>query len=215
MSFDDRFEMADGVTRLPMFPLGSAVFPFTAITLRVFEPRYQELLDRVMEADRRFGIVLIERGSEVGGGDARFEVGTMVEVMQVIDLDGGHKAVALAGVGRLRVERWLDDDPHPWAEVSMLQFGEPPGLDEVDRLAALLDRVLALASELGADVFSIGDREVADDPLAAAYQLAAMSPLTPLDQQTLLGEHDPSRMIDLACDMLKDQAELLEARLGS
>ncbi len=61
--------------RLPMFPLGTVVFPYTAVPLRVFEPRYQHLLDDVLGGDRSFGSVLIERGSEVGGGDARFEVG--------------------------------------------------------------------------------------------------------------------------------------------
>jgi Lon protease-like protein len=206
--------MTEEPTRLPMFPLGAVVFPFTAITLRVFEPRYRALLEQVGNVGGRFGIVLIERGSEVGGGDARFGIGTLVEVIQVVDMEDDHKAVVLAGVGRLKVDRWLEDDPHPWAEVSALDFGEPPSVNAVDRLSALLDRVMALASELGADVFSAVERDVADEPLAAAYQLVAMSPLTPLDQQVLLTEDSPSRMVDSACSMLQEQAELLEARLG-
>lgn len=197
-----------------MFPLGSVVFPFTGVTLRVFEPRYQALLDRVADDDGRFGIVLIERGFEVGGGDVRFDSGTLVEVMYVRELPEGHKAVALAGVGRIAVSRWLADDPHPWAEVRQIPFGAPPPIEQIDRFSASLDRVMALASELGVDVFSRADLEVADDPLAAAYQLAALSPLTPLDQQKLVDEDDPSTMVDLACSMLADQAELLEARLG-
>lgn len=198
-----------------MFPLGSVVFPFTAITLRVFEPRYQTLLDRVLDDDRRFGIVLIERGVEVGGGDVRFDTGTLVEVLDVRDLEiPGHRAMAVAGVGRLAVTRWLEDDPYPLAEVETLPFGEPPDMGAVDRLSAALDRVMALASELGADVFARADLAVAEDPLSAAYQLAAFAPLTALDQQVLIAENDPSRMVERACTMLGEQAELLEARLG-
>jgi Lon protease-like protein len=133
--------------------------------------------------------------------------------MDVHDMEAGHRAVALAGVGRLAVDRWLDDDPHPWADATTLAFGEPPEEGKVDRLSALLDRVLVLASELGADVMSRADLAVADDPLTAAYQLAALAPLTPLDHYELIAEDDPSLMVDLACTMLTEQAALLEARL--
>lgn len=200
--------------RLPMFPLGNVVFPFTTITLRVFEPRYMVLLDRVLQGDRQCGIVLIERGFEVGGGDTRFDVGSLVEIIHVLALEGGHKAIVLAGVGRLAVQRWLDDDPHPWAEVTKVPFGEPPAPSEIDRLVALLDRVMVLASELGADAFSRAGLEVAEDPLTAAYQLVATAPLTALDQQRLMAEDEPRRMVAMACTMLADQAELIKARLG-
>ncbi len=57
-------------TRLPMFPLSAVLFPHASMPLHVFEPRYRELIRECLDGDRRFGVVLIERGSEVGGGDA-------------------------------------------------------------------------------------------------------------------------------------------------
>ena len=63
-------------TRLPMLPLSAVLFPHTAMPLHVFEPRYRELMRDCLEGDRRFGVVLIERGSEVGGGDTRARLGT-------------------------------------------------------------------------------------------------------------------------------------------
>lgn len=197
-----------------MFPLGAVVFPFTAVPLRVFEPRYQTLLDSVLADDHRFGMVLIERGVEVGGGDVRFGTGTLVEVVGVEDMDDGHRAIMVAGLERLRVVAWLDDDPHPWAEVERVPFADPPPMSEVDRLSALLDRVLALASELGADVLARADLDVADDPLAAAYQLVALAPLTPLDDQHLLEVDDATTMVREACDLLTGHAELLAAQLA-
>src|SRR4051812_26706984 len=57
---------------LPMFPLGTVLFPHAVLPLHVFEPRYRALVETCLHSDGRFGVVLIERGYEVGGGDARF-----------------------------------------------------------------------------------------------------------------------------------------------
>ena len=61
--------------------------------------------------------MLIERGSEVGGGDARFGVGTIARVVRAQELPDGGYALATVGIRRLRVSRWLPDDPYPRAEV--------------------------------------------------------------------------------------------------
>src|SRR5665811_2213449 len=103
-----------------MFPLGSVIFPYSAVPLRVFEPRYLTLLERVQAGDGMFGTVLIERGFEVGGGDSRFAIGTTVRVVGSTDLPEGDKAIVVAGVERLRIVEWLDDDPHPWAKVETI-----------------------------------------------------------------------------------------------
>ena len=207
--------MAENLAHLPMFPLGSVVFPFTAIPLRVFEVRYQDLLDSVLDGDRRFGTVLIERGFEVGGGDARFGVGTLVELVGVQDMDQGHRAIVVAGLERIRVKGWLEEESYPVASVDLLAQGHAPAQSDIDRLSASLHRVLALASEMGADVLATADLEVSENPLAAAYQLVALAPLTPLDDQRLLEIDDPVAMVDTACELLREQATTLTAQLGS
>jgi uncharacterized protein len=199
---------------VPMFPLGSVVFPFTAVPLRVFEPRYQALLDRVLEGDRRFGSVLIERGLEVGGGDARFSVGTMVRVADVAQLPEGHRAIVVAGMERIRVIEWLPDDPHPWAVVE--GFADTPQEVMPEDLAgasASLRRVLALASELGADVTGLST-DVASDSLVASYQISALAPVTPLDAQHLLEAPGPVDRLRAATRALDERAEVLLAELG-
>jgi Lon protease-like protein len=200
--------------RLPMFPLGTVVFPYTAVPLRVFEPRYQTLVDRVLAGDRRFGIVLIERGFEVGGGDKRFDTGTLVEVVAVEDLQDGHRAIVVAGLEAIRVTAWLEDDPHPWADVEVSEMSGAPTVDQISGARRALERVLMLASELGADVFTGLDLDLSDDPLAAAYQLAALMPTTPMDHQRLIEADDVVGMITLMRGFLEDQAELLQARLA-
>ena len=98
---------------MAMFPLGTVLFPYALLPLHVFEPRYRLMMRHVLDGDREFGVVLIERGSEVGGGDTRFDVATVARVVQAAELPDGRYALATVGMRRVRVERWLDDDPYP------------------------------------------------------------------------------------------------------
>jgi Lon protease-like protein len=197
-----------------MFPLGSIVFPSTAMPLQVFEPRYLTLLDRVLRSDGRFGTVLIERGSEVGGGDHRFDVGTLVRVLEVVGLEAGRRLIGVAGVERIRVVRWLPDDPHPWAEVERWpDIADGAGPELVAEARRRLERVLVLASELGADVGGASPG-VVEDPGLASYQLAALSPVTSLDSYRLLAAAGPAARLRLVAELLADQEEVLRARLA-
>jgi hypothetical protein len=74
--------------QLGMFPLSTVLFPHAQIPLHVFEPRYRALTKDALAGDSRFGIVLIERGSEVGGGDQRMAVGTSASGPRVEVTDG-------------------------------------------------------------------------------------------------------------------------------
>src|SRR3954470_15280070 len=118
--------MNDVTQILPMFPLGAVLFPGVGIPLHVFEPRYRALMRHCLDTDRRFGVVLIERGSEVGGGDVRFDVGTCARIVEADGLPDAGWALVAIGVERLRVRRWLPDDPYPRAEVELLVDEAPP-----------------------------------------------------------------------------------------
>jgi uncharacterized protein len=196
-----------------MFPLGSVIFPYSGVPLRVFEPRYQTLLDAVLEDKCSFGSVLIERGFEVGGGDVRSEVGTRLRVLAHQDLPEGHRAIVAAGVERIRVVEWLEDDPHPWAMVESLADTIEVIDDLREPVRAKLELMMALASELGADTADI-DLDLGDDPVAASYQLAALVPVTPLDSYSLLASAGPRQRLERAAAMLDDQIELIRLRLG-
>jgi Lon protease-like protein len=175
------------VDALPMFPLGSVLFPYMPLRLRVFEERYLIMLAELLKADQaRFGVVLIERGREVGGGEQRFRIGTLAQITQLGAQEGFVGLVAHGG-RRFLVERWLEDAPHPRAEVTEL-----PDLEWDPDLAGLraeterlVRRTLALASEFAEDVWP-ADVELAEDPAAAAWQLAAIAPVSALDQLELL-----------------------------
>lgn len=196
-----------------MFPLGSVVFPYSGVPLRIFEPRYLALIDGVLAEQCSFGTVLIERGFEVGGGDVRTTVGTRLRVLAHQSLDGGHRAIVAAGVERIRVIEWLEDDPHPWAIVETMeeQLGEVGSL--CSQVRSRLERLLAMASELGADTADI-DLDVGDDPIAASYQLAARIPVTPMDAHALLTAAGPQERFERAVELLDDQIELIRLQLS-
>jgi uncharacterized protein len=199
-----------------MFPLGSVLFPHAQLPLHVFEPRYRALAETCLAGDGEFGVVLIERGSEVGGGDTRFSVGTVARIVAAGRLPDGRYLLATEGTRRLRVREWLPDDPYPRAEVELLgETGAPrdgarAARDEVERL---LKRVLAMAAELGDAPQSI-DVSLDGDPARAAFEAAAAAPIGPLDAQRLLELDDPAvRLAELEA-LLLDCATMLELRLS-
>lgn len=203
-------------TNLAMFPLGTVVFPYSAVPLRVFEPRYLSLLDGLGSDDAgEFGTVLIERGSEVGGGDERFRIGTRLRLMGSTEVGEGHRVIIVAGVERIRIVEWLEDDPYPRARVEPLaDVTESFDVSlEIEAASARLETVMALASELGADTSEL-DLSVSEDPTAASFQLAALTPVTPLDSYELLAATSVDERLQLTIRMLDERAEIIRAELG-
>ncbi|MFF8188691.1 LON peptidase substrate-binding domain-containing protein [Microbacterium sp. NPDC016588] len=170
-----------------MFPLGAVLFPHTPLALRIFEERYLVMLGMLLdEVDPEFGVVLIERGVETGGGDQRFAFGTMARLSHVVP-QAGQMSIVARGAERFEIVEWLDDAPYPRAEVRPL-----PDLEWNDDLAPLLEeaerivrRVLGRAREFGVARWD-PDVELSEAPLERAWQIAAIAPLGELDQMQLL-----------------------------
>ncbi len=198
-----------------MFPLGSVLVPGMALPLHVFEPRYRALVDHCLQDVPEFGVVLIQRGSEVGGGDVRSGVGTVARIVEAARFDDGRWALGCVGVRRIRVLSWLPDEPFPRAEVE--DWEDDPSETSLDdacaRVVAETRRVLALASELGLAVPS-ATFVVADEPVLASYQLAAAAPVGPADRYDLLCAAGPHSRLDALTTALADQSELLSAQLA-
>ncbi|BDZ44625.1 hypothetical protein GCM10025866_05340 [Naasia aerilata] len=197
-----------------MFPLGTVLFPSMPAVLRVFEERYLVMLARVLSDEpSEFGIVLIARGAEVGGGEQRFDVGTIARITQLLEGDGFVGLVA-EGTQRFEVERWLDDDPHPLAEVRLLpelswDEAQRPLLEETEKVVR---RVLAQASEFGEQRWS-ADVELVDDPVAAAWQLAGIAPIGELDQVALLRSTSVGELLNEVQRLSAEVVDTLTAAL--
>ncbi len=198
-----------------MFPLSSVLFPRGVLPLHIFEPRYLKMINEAIDEDGTFGVVLIERGWEVGGGDSRFAVGTTAQIVSAGALEDERMAVVGVGVDRFEVVEWLEDDPYPVAMVTD-RIETAPTTDftgELDAAMRSWRRVAALASELGADVGS-AELELPDDPGTAVWVLSSVSPLEQIDRQYLLEEDDPRERVLMLRRGLDEQADLLQARLS-
>lgn len=199
-----------------MFPLGSVLLPSMVLPLHIFEPRYRSLIRDVLDGEGEFGVCLISRGHEVGGADVRTDVGTVARVHEARELPDGRWAVIGVGERRIRVERWLDDDPYPRAEVADHPDPEP-GPDELDRLpavVALLRSALGKAAEAG-DPAAPATVELSDDPVLASHQVAALAPIATIDRHALLAAATVGVRLARLEDLLADALELLDLRLGS
>jgi Lon protease-like protein len=200
---------------MPMFPLGTVLLPGVVLPLHVFEPRYQQLVrDCVDATEHEFGVVLIARGSEVGGGDTRADVGVVATMLQVAALDGGRFAVVTVGTRRFRVTSWLADDPYPRADVE--EWPDRPVDVPADRLeatAARARRCAGLAVEMG-DRSSVPEGELTGEPSADSFLLAAISPFGPVDQYAALCAPDPLARLDVIDRLLDDVEAGLRFRLG-
>lgn len=203
---------------MPMFPLGMVLFPTQPLPLRVFEPRYQQLTHDLLQADGRFGVVLIERGLEVGGGDVRSSLGCVAQLVQARQVAPGRFSLLAMGVQRLRVAEWLLDDPYPRARVEVIDEPDEEFGDEVvarfGEAKQLLRRTLALASELGYGAAPTS-LDLSDDPRAGSFQLCSVAPIGPLDRQQLLAADSTAARIDRFVELVGDAATLYELQLAA
>jgi uncharacterized protein len=204
--------------RLAMFPLGSVLFPYAVLPLHIFEPRYRVLMFDCTRGsvEPEFGVVLIERGTEVGGADERFDFGTVARILEARELPDGRWLVTAVGTSRVRVEHWLADDPYPIADVDDVADDPWSGDDDAAAFVEaerLVRQALTLVSELGQPA-APASMALAPDPEAAAWQLVAIAPLGHLDRQRLLETPGPGPRLRTLAEMAAEEISVLAYRLG-
>jgi hypothetical protein len=204
-----------------MFPLGTVLLPSAHLPLHIFEPRYRALVKDVLAGDGEFGVVLIERGQEVGGGDARFGVGTVARVVQTAELPDGRWLLDAVGTERFRVTEWLPDDPYPLAMVEAItddpgDSGPSDKGEVAERRKAverLLRQVLALQVELGFPAPS-AVRSLDENPDVAAFEAALLSPIGPMDAQKVLEAPGTVARLAVLETMLAEARDFLTSRIA-
>lgn len=203
------------VRELAMFPLQSVALPRLGLPLRVFEPRYLAMLDVVLASqDPSFGVTLIERGSEVGGGDVRSTLGTVATIVHHEPSPDGMVHLLAVGSARIDVVEWLPDDPYPKAVVRERPDGEWTAATDGALAAAeeAVRRTFDLYHELGEPVGLPADA-LADDALTRSWQLAGVLPVPILDKHALLGVDDPTERLRRLCGMADEANDVLALRL--
>ncbi len=197
----------------PMFPLGNVLFPSIGLPLRIFEPRYMQMLTECLAAEGEFGTVLIERGSEVGGGDKRFTMATMAKVIDASAQDDGTWHVMAVGTRRLKVVGWVPDDPYPQADCDEAPDPQEAEPQAVAAVISQLRRLLAMSAEANLPT-APATVEFSEDPTFALWQACAVAPLSPIDDYALLCAPSASERITLLGTLLDDEVTVVGHRLS-
>jgi len=203
-----------------MFPLSTVLFPGQPLALHVFEQRYRAMVADCLAGERGFGVVLISRGSEVGGGDQRVGVGTFAVIEVARPLTDGRWGLLARGSTRFEVVSWVAEDPYPQAVVEELaETVLSPSEAGLHDASTAVVRARALLSELGEDM-SRGSAEDSVDsvdhssPSERVWRLCAAAPLPESDRQRLLEAADHDARLALLCRLCGELADDVAGYLG-
>lgn len=194
--------------RIPLFPLNTVLFPGMSLPLRVFEPRYLEMVQRCLEADHQFGVCLIRSGPEVGGYAEPFEVGTTCEILSVAPFGEGRLRLDTIGRERFRLVRVFREAAYLEGEVEPLE--EVPGPDAAP-VALLVGE--AAATYIRALLTAGGEQaprlQLPEDPLLLSYLVAAVLQVPPAERQALLEGRVTAARLERELELLAAEMEKL------
>lgn len=199
---------------MPMFPLGTTLLPGMALPLRLFEERYLQMYADIIDDERRFGVVLIERGIESRDDNPTFDVGCLARVVGSGLHEDGTIALVAIGRNRIRVDEWLPSHPYPRAVVTLLE-DDPltdAGMRSLQAAADQLPGLLAVAAELNPEIEATVPG-LSDDPAQAVYQLAQLAGLQSLDMQKVLEAETSDDRADLVDRLMTETVELIRLQL--
>jgi hypothetical protein len=204
-----------------MFPLESALLPDEDLPLRVFEPRYSQLVADCLAGDGVFGVVLIAAGREVGGGDDRYDIGTLARIVEHQSHGDGRYVLRCRIGQRIRVRAWLPDDPYPRAVVE--PWPDEPG-DEVtdgairqleDRVMGLFERLAnARAAQLPPRDMLFAGVATAQGPGEGLYALASCVPMGQADRYAVLAAPSAADRMRALSEALDTMAAMIDFQLS-
>jgi Lon protease-like protein len=204
-----------------MFPLERAMLPGEELPLRIFEPRYAALVaDCLAMDDPAFGVVLIAAGREVGGGDARSDVGTMAHITEVAEFGDGRYRLNCVMAERIRVLEWQPDNPYPRAAIEQWpdEPGEPVGADAIrdieEAMIALFDRI---ARARGAEVSGrdiVAGADAAPDAAMWLYTLTTRLPMGEADRYSVLAAPTVAARVTALREAVETVSALVEFQLS-
>jgi len=130
---------------IPLFPLNTVMFPGGVLPLRIFEPRYLDMVSQCLRDDTPIGVIQIRNGKEVGQAADTYEVGTLSIISYWNRRPDGLLGITLRGTQRFRV---LSHEVKPnqliIAEVETLRENPPVAInDKYQSMASLLRKIIA------------------------------------------------------------------------
>ena len=191
----------DVLEAIPVFALNTVLFPGGPLPLRIFEPRYVDMVSDRLRRDAPFIVALIRDGSEVGGGATTHSIGTLARIVDWNRQDDGLLGITALGGRRARLLS-TETRPDGLCVATARMLGEEPASavpGEHDRLVALLRGLL---DQLESHYRHMTPRF--DDASWVGYRLSELLPMPRARKQRLLEMEDPVLR-------LRELAETVEA----
>src|SRR5210317_641169 len=185
------------MTEIPLFPLKTVLLPANTLALKIFEPRYLDMIANCMRENSLFGVVLIHRGEETGTGSDIYSIGTTATIS-----DWEHRADGLLGVTALGIQRFeilstrTQSDGLALAEIELLEDSDSNEIPEqYHYMLQLLDHISAQAGRIRSDNQSFCE---------ILYQLIYLMPIDVALKQRLLEIPDYSdRAVILHAELIR------------
>jgi len=204
-----------------MFPLEVAMLPGEELPLRIFEPRYAELVQHCLAAeDPAFGVVLIAAGREVGGGDTRSDIGALAHITECADFGDGRYRLKCVMGQRIRVLEWHPDDPYPQAAIELWpdEPGEPVDVEAIrdveGRMMALFERIAAArGAQVDPHDIVVG-ADASGDAAMWLYALASRVPMGQADRYAVLAAPTVAARLTALSDAVDTVTAMVEFQLS-
>ena len=200
---------------LPLFPLQTVLFPKGTLPLQIFEERYRLMLEHCLNADSKFGVVLIKRGLEVGGPATTYNIGTVARIVQVSPVREGRIFVSVYGMERFEISRVTQMKPYMEAQIETLPDLEddPPLLPErIRNIREAASQHVRLS--LGMRAGWTRDVTLPDGLGDLSYYLAAVIQAPTQLKQKLLEEPSAARRLELEAQWMDSTRNPLKAQVG-
>jgi Lon protease-like protein len=199
---------------VPLFPLGTVLFPHMPMSLHIFEERYKAMMRDCRRASTTFGIVAIRSGQETGGGAVPYEVGTLAQLDEIEELADGGCNLTVVGASRFHIDGFSHNRPYLVGSVHYLQDVPAPA-DDTERLAAAVTAAFrGYAGQLRGigqeDPFEFG---LPSDPELLSYLVSAAMQVETAQRQRLLEIDGTAERLAACLRLLRREAALLDRML--
>jgi Lon protease-like protein len=200
--------------KLPLFPLGTVLYPGLVLPLHIFEDRYKQLIRDLLaeEEPRRFGVIAIREGREtgIGGVSALHDIGCTATVREVTEGDDGQYDIVTVGTDRFKLHSVDESLPYLTGEIEVL--GEPTGDEAGAALAATAVQrgfraYLNVLADRGSATISVPD--LPDEPILLSYLVAASMIIDLNVRQGLLAQPDALRRLSSERALLARETAIL------
>jgi Lon protease-like protein len=184
--------------QVPLFPLRTVLYPGGPLPLRIFEPRYIDMVSKCLKKDCQFGVLLIREGNEAGTAST-YNIGTLARITDWYQGSDGLLGITAVGEQRFRlVSSVRESDGLNIGTIELLPTEIGPVLpEEYKPLANILSGVL---DDLGR-LYETLEKNY-DDAGWVGYRFAEILPITPEQKQSCLEADDPVTRLEMMRDVL-------------